>query len=454
MDRREFLKTAGLGAAALGLASCGGKSEQKRQGVSGTMEYRTDPNTGAQISLLGYGCMRWLMTKDSEGNDIVDQESVNALVDRAIEMGVNYFDSAPVYLRGLSERATATALLRHPRDSYYIATKLSRFDDTSFERSVAMYQASLRNYETDHIDYYLLHGLNGEASFKSRFLDNGLMDYLLKEREAGHIRNLGFSFHGGREGFDELLAYHEKYHWDFVQIQMNYVDWNYMETKTNARRKEANASYLYDELDKREIPVVIMEPLLGGRLAELPDAAMDRLSGQEAGRSAASWAFRFTGSYPRVLTILSGMTYMEHLEDNLKTFCGFQPLNEKEMSILDDVAKLLATYDTVDCTACQYCMPCPYGINIPGIFSHYNKCVNEGVMPDPKAELRDSEDRKAFKKARREFLLGYDRAIPSIRQADHCIGCGQCLEKCPQSIDIPRQLQRIDRYVNNLKKTF
>ncbi|MCQ2115935.1 MAG: aldo/keto reductase [Bacteroidales bacterium] len=452
MDRREFLKTAGLGAAALSLAGCADKSGNAQDGITGEMEYRINPNSDDKVSLLGYGCMRWQMIKDADGNDIVDQDSVNELVDYALEHGVNYFDSAPVYLRGQSERATGIALKRHPRDSYFIATKASNFSDASLETGIAMYKASLRNFETDYLDYYLLHSLSGGEAFKKRFLDNGLLDYLLEERKAGRIRNLGFSFHGEREGFDEMMAYHDQYHWDFVQIQMNYVDWDYMETKGN-RRKEANASYLYDELDKRGIPGVIMEPLLGGRLANLPDAVMDRLSAQEAGKSAASWAFRFCGTYPRILTVLSGMTYMEHLEDNLQTYCGFKSLTEKELSILDDVAKQLATYKTVDCTACQYCMPCPYGINIPGIFAHYNKCVNEGIMPDPKDDPADSEDRKAFKKARREYLLSYDRAIPTIRQADHCIGCGKCLEKCPQGIKIPQQLQRIDSYVNRLKKS-
>lgn len=453
MDRREFLKTAGLGAAAVGLTGCrDGRSSAEGQ-PRGEMEYRTNPANGDRVSLLGYGCMRWQMTKDAEGNDVIDQESVNQLVDRALECGVNYFDSAPVYLRGQSERATALALLRHPRESYFIATKLSNFSDSSYEYGVAMYEASRRNYESKTIDYYLLHALSGEEDIRRRFLDNGLLDFLLEERRLGHIRNLGFSFHGGRDGFDYLMSLHEKYHWDFVQIQMNYVDWTHMESKPDARRCEANADYLYSELASRNIPVVIMEPLLGGRLADLPDAVMDRLKSREPRLSAASWAFRFCGTMPAVLTTLSGMTYMEHLNDNLDTFCGFRPLDEKELSILESVATMLSSYDTIDCTGCQYCMPCPYGINIPGIFAHYNKCVNEGLIPDPKEELEDSEDRRAFRRARRAFLLGYDRAIPTVRQADHCISCGVCVPKCPQNIKIPARLSRIDRYVHNLKLT-
>ncbi len=452
MDRRNFLKAAGLGAAALALPSCGGKERKaEARKIEGEMEYRVCGED--QVGLLGYGCMRWQMIQDENGKDIIDQESVNELVDYALEHGVNYFDSSPVYLQGQSERATAIALLRHPRESYFIATKLSNFRDSSFESGVAMYKASLANYETDYIDYYLLHAVGSEEAFKSRFLENGLMDYMLEERKAGRIRKLGFSFHGSKEGFDYMMSQHETYHWDFVQIQMNYVDWKHANDKVGARRHDPNAEYMYEELTKRGIPVVIMEPLLGGSLADLPDAAEERLAQQDPSRSTASWAFRFLGQFPNVLTVLSGMTYMEHLEDNLKSFCGFVPLNEKENDILEQVAKILATYAKVPCTGCQYCMPCPYGINIPGIFSHYNKCLNEGIMPDPKEELEDSEDRRAFKKARREYLLSYDKAIPTIRQADHCIGCGQCVSKCPQGIKIPSQLQKIDRYVNNLKKS-
>lgn len=449
MDRRDFLKTAGLGAAALTIPGCKSGSTPERQ-IEGEMEYRMCGDD--KVSLLGYGCMRWQMTQDADGRDIVDQESVNELVDYAMEHGVNYFDSSPVYLQGQSERAAALALRRYPRDSYYIATKMSNFRDSSFEAGVAMYKASLANYETDYIDYYLLHAVNGEKEFMKRFVDNGLMDFLMEERKAGHIRKLGFSFHGSMENFDYMMEQHDRYHWDFVLIQMNYVDWKHADDKVGARRHDADSEYLYGELDKREIPVVVMEPLLGGSLANLPDAAAERLAQQDASRSAASWAFRFVGSYPRILTVLSGMTYMEHLEDNLKSFCGFKPLNDKEKDILESVARLLATFETIPCTACQYCMPCPYGINIPGIFAHYNKCLKEGIMPDPKEDPVDSEARRAYRKARREYLLSYDRAIPTIRQADHCIACGRCVDKCPQGIKIPQKLQRIDRYVDNLKK--
>ena len=440
ISRREFIK-AGVGAVALGAsASCKPGSKKKGQGVevSEGMPLRTNPNTGDKVSLLGYGCMRWPMVRDEAGNEVVDQEKVNEMVDYAIAHGVNYFDSAPVYLQGQSEAATAKALARHPRDSYYIATKCSnhRGFEPTYEEGVAMYKRSLGYYSTDHIDYYLLHNVAGEAAFRQRFLDNGLMDFLLKERVAGRIRNLGFSFHGTEKGLDEMLALHDTYHWDFCQIQMNYVDWNH---------GNYSAKYAYEQLVSRGIPVVIMEPLLGGRLSDVPVPVAAQFKEREPGRSVASWAFRFCGTMPGVLTALSGMTYMEHLEDNISTFEHFKPLTDEELVFLEEMAGLISDYPLVPCTSCQYCMPCPYGIDIPGIFKHYNSSVNDSL-------IAQSTEQKGFRKLKRAYLTSYDKAIETVRQADHCISCNSCVSRCPQGIRIPRELRRIDDYVESLKQ--
>lgn len=446
MDRREFLKRAGAGAVALGAAACtGGISGRKTavQGTSGEMVYRTNPANGDRVSLLGYGCMRWPMIKDENGRDIIDQEKVDELIDVAMKNGVNYYDTSPAYLQGQSERATGKALARYPRKSFYIATKLSNFGDASHEASLKMYRDSFEEMQTDYFDYYLMHaiGRGGYEAFKQRYEDNGMMDFLLKERESGRIRQLGFSFHGRKSEFDELLALHDKYHWDFVQIEMNYMDWKHADGVRNV-----NADYLYEQLDKREIPITIMEPLLGGRLSSLPENIAAKLKERDPDASLASWAFRFVGSYPRILTVLSGMTYMEHLQDNLKTFLDFKPMDEEELAFMEEMATLMAEYPTVNCTHCNYCMPCPYGIDIPGIFAHYNKCVNEGTVAQ-------SEEQKYFRKLRKAYLTSYNKAIPTLRQADHCIGCGQCMEHCPQSIKIPDQLHRIDAYIETLKRS-
>lgn len=311
-----------------------------------------------------------------------------------------------------------------------------------FDASVEMYRNSFRDLKTDYIDYYLLHVVGigeGLPTLMERFFDNGLLDFLLKEREAGRIRNLGFSYHGDVRAFDYLLSRHDEFRWDFAQIQLNYADYRH------ASGRNFNAEYLYDELASRDIPVVVMEPLLGGRLAGLSDFLNSRLKQLRPDDSIASWAFRFAGSFPKVLTVLSGMTYKEHLIDNLRTYSPLEPCTDTELDLIEDTAVTMLKYPSVPCTACQYCMPCPYGIDIPGVFAHYNKCVNEGNIP---ASARD----RNYREARRAFLIGYDRRVPRLRQADHCIGCGQCAPHCPQTIDIPRQMQRISDYVEQLRR--
>lgn len=443
IDRREFLKIAGAGALATtaALYGCGRKqSPSAAQGEVPTdqMIYRSSA-TGDRVSLLGYGCMRWPTQKSADGTrEEIDQQTVNELVDYALAHGVNYFDTAPVYLQGFSERATGIALGRHPREKYFIATKLSNFKNSSRENSLAMYRQSFEELGVDYIDYYLLHSLGGGiASVRERFIDNGVLDFLLKEREAGRIRNLGWSFHGDTELFDYVLAMDVK--WDFVQIQMNYVDWKH------ASGRNVNAEYLYGELGKRNIPAIIMEPLLGGRLASLNDHLIERLKELRPEQSIASWAFRYAGSYPGVLTVLSGMTYMEHLQDNIRTYSPLEPLTPEEFELLEDTAQRMLQYPTIPCTDCKYCMPCPYGLDIPAIFAHYNRCVNEGNVP------KDGQD-PDYAQARRAYLIGYDRSVPKLRQANHCIGCDKCLTHCPQQIKIPEQMRRIDRFVEQLKR--
>lgn len=411
MNRREFLKN---GAKSL-------RAEDMSHNFPG-------------VSLLGYGCMRWPM-KDGE----VDQEAVNEMVDYAIEHGVNFFDSAPIYLQGKSERATAKALLRHPRESYLISTKCSNFRGPySFEQGEQMYRQSLENFETSCLDYYILHNVATYAAFKERFEDTGLADFFVKEREAGRIRHLGFSFHGSTADFQDMLSLHSKYHWDFVLIQMNYVDWSHSS-------REGNASDKYYMLSKLGIPVLIMEPLLGGRLADIPAPLADMLKSRKPSDSVASWAFRFDGTFPNVLSVLSGMTCMEHLRDNLETFIGLEKLSPDEFELLKNVADKMSSYPLVKCTNCKYCMPCPYGINIPEIFRFYNDSVKEGTYVV-------GREQKNYSKEKRRFLKSYNEAVPTLRQADHCIGCGACLSLCPQQIDIPNQLFRIDSYIEKLKQ--
>ena len=457
ISRRDFFKLMGAaGMAGAGLASCGGKTGGAATAAgeipAGQMTYRTNPKTGDKVSLLGFGMMRLPSVggrSAREGNEAIDQDMVNRMVDYALEHGVNYFDTSPAYCRGGSERAMGIALSRHPREKYFVATKMSNFAPSTWTRegSIGMYRNSMKALQVDYIDYYLLHGIGMGAhameEFESRYIRNGVLDFLLEERAAGRIRNLGFSYHGDIRVFDRLLAEHDKYKWDFVQIQLNYLDWKYAK-QINPRNTDAE--YLYGELAKRGIPAIIMEPLLGGRLSNVANDVVAMLKQREPEASVASWAFRFAGNFPGVLTVLSGMTRMEHLQDNLRTYSPLKPLTADDLAFLQQAADLMMQRDTIPCNDCKYCMPCPYGIDIPAILLHYNKCLNEG-------NIAESTQDEHYRRARRAYLVGYDRSVPKLRQASHCIGCNQCSPHCPQGIDIPAELHRIDAYVERLKRS-
>lgn len=328
---------------------------------------------------------------------------------------------------------------------------MSGTSDLSRDNMMAMYHRSFRNLQVDYIDFYLLHAIGGGGMelFNKRFIQNGMLDFLIEERSRGRIRHLGWSFHGDIEVFNRVLEMHDRIHWDFVQIQLNYVDWRHASAYNadwqKAMGDDTNAEYLYEELAERDIPVVVMEPLLGGRLASVTQNVLAQMKQKRREDSAAAWAFRFAGSFPKVLTVLSGMTYKEHLDDNLRTFSPLVPLSDEESKFLENVAESMKDSQNIPCTDCKYCMPCPYGIDIPGIFLHYNKCVNHGNISKSSLDVN-------YEKARRAFLIGYDRSVPKLRQADHCIGCGQCISRCPQGISIPLQMRRIDDYVEKLRQ--
>lgn len=420
------------------------------------MTYRTNPNTGDKVSLLGFGMMRLPVeaggTEREHPDSPIDQTAVNEMVDYALAHGVNFFDTSPAYCQGNSEKVTGIALSRHPRSSYYISTKLSNFSPDSWKReeSQAMFERSLRYLQTDYVDYLLLHSIGGGrdalATFNGRYIDNGILDWLVEQKQKGRIRNLGFSYHGDVRIFDMLLRWHDegKYHWDFVLIELNYVDWNYA-NEINPRNTDA--SYLYGELHKRGIPANVMEPLLGGRLAKQPTPILHEMKKMDINATPAEWAFRFAGTPEGILTVLSGMTYIEHLQENCRTYSPLRPVTPDENAMLMRLAEQIVGMKAVPCTACNYCMPCPYGLNIPIIFSYYNNCLAEELMP-----IADGSEDREFRKARRRWLLGYDRAVEPARQADHCIGCNHCIPHCPQRIDIPAEMQRIDSFVEQLKQ--
>lgn len=457
MNRREFIKhsTAAVAGSSLLLSACrnGHESTDTSNTESqGQMTMRTNPNSGDKVSLLGFGMMRLPEKEVSEGMPYeLDQQAINEMVDYALAHGVNYFDTAPVYCQGQSEKATGIALARHPRKSYLVATKLSNFSPESWpiEESKAMFERSLQYLQTDYVDYLLLHSIGGTAAgkdsmqtFYGRYMDNGLLDWLVEQKKNGRIRNLGFSYHGDVKIFDMLLRWHDegKYHWDFVQIQLNLLDWDHAKVQ---KPRNTNASYLYAELEKRGIPGVVMEPLLGGCLAKQPAHILREMKRMDIHATPAAWAFRFAGTPKGILTVLSGMTYIEHLQENCNTYSPLRPITEEENSMLMQIADDICRLNAIPCTACNYCMPCPYGIDIPSIFGYYNICLSEELL---------NTDGSAYQRAKKRWLVGYDKKVERMRQADHCIGCNKCIPHCPQRINIPQEMQKIDALVESLKQ--
>ena len=442
MNRRQFLQRLGVGAgSALAMMAmeplnvlAGTKKPDDVVGGDDSvkMTYRVQHGSGEKISLLGFGMMR---LPD-------DQEDVDRLVDYAIAHGVNYFDTAPMYKGGRNEDQTGRALSRYPRDKYYIATKMSNQNQRlwDFDAAKEMYERSFERLRVDYIDYYLLHSIGGGGvdGLKGRFLDNGLLDFLLKEREAGRIRHLGFSYHGDVSAFYWLLDRQDEYHWDFAQIQMNYLDWRHASLNKNGWRRDADAEYLYDKLEKTGVQAVIMEPLRGGALGRMNDDLTARLNAVRPNDSPASWAFRWVASHPNILTTLSGINQMEHMEENIRTFSPLEPCTEAENVLLAEIADVMAGFPTIPCTTCSYCMPCPFGVDIPGNFAYYNDAVDQKILPLPDKTSADYMVRK------QQFADGLLKALPDKSQwANQCTDCEACLPKCPQQIRIPNQMARI-----------
>ena len=402
---------------------------------------------GRKVSLLGYGAMRlptvdgghangW--AKDGYSESGIDQKLLNAQVKYMLDHGVNYFDTSPAYCRGDSEACLGRALKAsgYARGDYVVATKLSNFAPQQYplDECRKMFERSLEYLQTDYIDNYLLHsvGNGGFKTFSQRYLENGALDWCVKLREEKRIRNLGFSFHGDPKVFEWCLERHGEYKWDFCQIQMNYVDWLHAKA---VNERNLDAKYLYERLTELKIPIVVMEPLLGGRLARYNYALAKELTPLDPEASLAKWALRFCGTYPNVMTILSGMTFTEHIEENVATCSPLVSCGEKELAALERAAVALLKLNTIPCNSCQYCMPCPYGLDIPTILTFRNEVLSAETAPSA-----------------REVLKAYAKAVPEeLRRADHCTGCGRCFLHCPQTIDIPKELAVIDEWIDSLK---
>ena len=401
--------------------------------------HRTWKSLGNEsISLLGMGCMRFPRKPGAGRRAPLDQEAVNMMIDYALEHGINYFDTAPAY--GDSERATGEALSRHNRKDYLIATKMSNFSNAELEACKTMFANSLKNLRTDYVDYFLLHSIGSVEDFNKRFKDNGLLPWLQELRKKGTIRHLGFSFHGSNAAMKELLAM--PYNWEFVQIQLNYVDWKDMPLEDSD--EACDSETLYNMLAEKNIPVVIMEPIRGGALANVSDGLKGKLAERFPHLSPAGVALTYASTFPAVMCTLSGMSNMQQLMENVYTFSHFKPFNAQDNEYMMEMARLYNGNPHIPCTACRYCMPCPRGVDIPGVFGVYNAISDELMLPDPK-----NKKEKGYKQKKEAFLKRY-ATLAKDSDASACVMCNACLPKCPQRIRIPEQMRNIHKLVKDL----
>ena len=365
-----------------------------------------------KLSQLGFGTMRLPTLENGEINQPLFEE----MVDYAIKNGVNYFDTAYPYHGGKSEIATGLALKKYPRDSYYLATKYPGHQIASEYNPAEIFEEQLKKCGVEYFDFYLLHNVYEKSS--ETYMDErwGIVDYFVKQKELGRIRHLGFSSHGRYDNLKEFLDYcGDKM--EFCQLQLNYIDW----TLQQGREK-------CDLLKERGIPVWVMEPVRGGALAKLAPQQEEKLKALRPDDSVASWAFRFLQGIDNITVVLSGMSDMAQVADNVKTFTVEKPLSEEDVNLLFDIAESLK--DAVPCTACRYCCDgCPVGLDIPALISYYNELkltpgsLNVGMRVE---------------------------ALPADKQPSACIGCGACTSICPQNIDIPQIMKDLAQQLEKI----
>ena len=355
-----------------------------------------------KLSGLGLGAMR--LPTVAGDDHVIDEPAAAAMVDYAIEQGINYFDTAWGYHGGHSEEVLGRALAKHPRDSFYLATKFPGYDNSNFGRIEEIFEKQLEKCGVDYFDFYLCHNVT-ESNIDDYLAEDRFhtMEYLLEQRRTGRIRHLGFSCHGALPVLKAFLeAYGETM--EFCQLQLNYIDWHF--------QKDAEKVALLSEYG---IPVWVMEPLRGGRLATLPDTYADKLKALRPDETIPAWAFRFLQTIPEVTMVLSGMSNMEQLQQNVITWNEDKPPTEAEWDQILGIGDSMAT--GVPCTACHYCTNhCPIGLDIPHLISLYNEhTFTGGGFIAPMALSALSED----------------------KQPSACLGCGSCAAVCPQQIDIP-----------------
>lgn len=376
------------------------------------MERRHIKQLGMELSPLGFGVMRLPMEGDAFPKKVYD------LIDRAVGYGINYYDTAYLYQRSKSEGLIRDVLVkRYDREKFYIADKLPVWecrDQSDMER---IFQIQIERLGVEYIDFYLLHALH--KNIWESVYEKGVLDFLEKKKREGKIRKVGFSFHDTAEVLKQI---ERAYAWDIVQLQLNYYDWEAIGVKDS-----------YVHLEEKGIPCMVMEPVGGGRLSELPEEAERKLKAIHADQTVASWAIRYAASLPNVAVTLSGMSDEVQLDDNVRQFNDMRPFTDVEKKAIEDVVKIIGSHHSIPCSGCRYCVDeCPRGVDIPQIFKRYN-------------------DFYLFKRTQTPtFDEDYFMYIPEGKTADRCIKCKKCVERCPQKIQIPQEIEKIHKLVISL----
>ena len=410
MKRREFIINSALavGGTAL-LAGCGKKEVKKAEWQ--VVRRKFDNTT---MPLIALGCMR-LPMRDGK----IDMVELDKMVEYAMAHGANYFDTAYMYVDGKSENAIGEVLKKYPRESFILTDKNPAYLVNSPSDVHKLFNEQLKKCQVEYFDNYMVHNINKNTIRNYR--DNDMYGELLKLKKEGKIKHLGFSFHGDPKMLREVISEHK---WDFCQLQLNYLDWEVV-----------NADELYQIADDAGVPVIVMEPLRGGVLCNLPEKAANHLKEKCPNDTQASFGLRWIAGKERVFTILSGMSNLQQLKENVDTFVNYREITPEEEKVGQELAHIIQSGGAISCTACRYCMEvCPRGINIPAIFGLYNMY-------------------KGSTAANAAFMFVYNyNALKEEQRADKCIECGLCVKNCPQDLQIPKLLKEVDKTVKEVEK--
>lgn len=364
---------------------------------------------GNDISLLGLGTMR-LPVVDGQ-NGCIDKKKAEEMFDYAIEHGINYFDTAYMYHNHTSEDVTGEILSRYDRDSYYLATKMPAWLCKNEQDVEKIFEDQLRKLKTDHFDFYLCHDLN--PGYYPLYEKYKVTEFLNRKKAEGYIRHLGFSVHDTPEN---LKRYMDSFDWEFCQIQLNYIDWDLQDAETQ-----------YKLLTDKGLPIIIMEPLRGGALTTLSEDALAHISNTMPGQTAASLGLRYAAQLPNVMTVLSGMSNLEQLKENIETMTSFSPLSDEETKNYTHAMELYKKKNMIPCTGCRYCEGCPHGVDIATLFAANNRYrLGGGAWA---------------------YIREYELIKPSATE-DNCTNCEKCLDKCPQGLPIPTILAETGKMIN------